>query len=80
MEIVSLLLEAGANINDRGGAQCGGVTPLHDACNCGNLDVIRLLVGKGANVHAKDDEVLLGKLFSGHNANLSYQWLSTRLR
>ena len=54
---MSYLLEHGARINDRGGDGCGGITPLHDACNCGNVDVIRLLVERGANVHAKDNEV-----------------------
>ena len=54
---MSYLLEHGARINDRGGEGCGGITPLHDACNCGNVDVIRLLVERGANVHAKDNEV-----------------------
>lgn len=54
------LLDCGAWINDRGGDRCGGVTPLIDAANCGNLDVVRLLVDRGANLMAKDDDVSHG--------------------
>ncbi|CAB1334938.1 unnamed protein product [Coregonus sp. 'balchen'] len=32
-DVVALLLERGANINDGGGSLCEGVTPLHDALN-----------------------------------------------
>ncbi|KAM6912146.1 tonsoku-like protein [Xenentodon cancila] len=49
-DIVGLLLERGANINDPGGPLCEGVTPLHDALACGNLKVARLLVERGASV------------------------------
>ncbi|OWF54535.1 tonsoku-like protein [Mizuhopecten yessoensis] len=55
-EIVSYLLEHGAAVNDRGGQHCGGVTPLIDAANCGNLDVMRVLIDHKANELAKDDE------------------------
>ncbi|CAL1526385.1 unnamed protein product, partial [Lymnaea stagnalis] len=51
--IVEYLLDCGAWINDRGGERCGGVTPLIDAANCGNLDIVRLLVDRGANLMAK---------------------------
>ncbi len=52
------MLDHGAHINDRGGEQCQGMTPLHDACDGGaHTDIIQLLVKKGANVHAKDDLV-----------------------
>uniref|UniRef100_A0A2C9JSZ2 Tonsoku-like protein n=1 Tax=Biomphalaria glabrata TaxID=6526 RepID=A0A2C9JSZ2_BIOGL len=54
--VVEHLLDCGAWINDRGGDRCGGVTPLIDAANCGNLDVVRLLVDRGANLMAKDDD------------------------
>ena len=57
MEIVEYLLDRGAAINDRGGDGCDGITPLHDAASNGKVDVIRLLVTRGANVHAKDDNV-----------------------
>jgi len=57
VEIVDYLLSKGARIDDRGGDKCGGITPLHDACSCGNLPVVELLVEKGANLHARDDQV-----------------------
>jgi ankyrin repeat protein len=57
VEVVTLLIDHGANVNDRGGDKCGGVTPLHDACNCGNLATIKVLIQRGANPNAKDDEV-----------------------
>ena len=46
-------------MNDRGGVHCKGVTPLIDAASCGNMDVMEVLIRKGANVIAKDDEVSL---------------------
>lgn len=54
LEIVQYLLEHGAAVNDRGGQHCGGVTPLIDAASCGNMEVMELLISKGANVLAKD--------------------------
>ena len=62
--MVELLLDAGANINDRGGEKCGGLTPLIDAAGNGNFDVIKVLVKRGANLLAKDDQVLAGDLCS----------------
>lgn len=56
-DVVQYLLEHGAAVNDRGGQHCGGVTPLIDAASCGNMEVMELLISKGANVLAKDDEV-----------------------
>lgn len=55
--IVEALLEAGADINDRGGIHCNGITPLIDAASCGNLEIIQLLVDMGANVLAEDSNV-----------------------
>ncbi|CAH1779523.1 unnamed protein product [Owenia fusiformis] len=55
-DIVEYLIQHGANINDRGGDKCQGVTPLLDAASAGNLEVITVLVNSGANVHMKDDE------------------------
>ncbi|XP_052061225.1 tonsoku-like protein [Mytilus californianus] len=55
-DIVLYLLDHGAAINDRGGQYCGGVTPLIDSGNCGNMDIMDLLIERGANVLAKDDE------------------------
>ncbi|KAK7498759.1 hypothetical protein BaRGS_00009851, partial [Batillaria attramentaria] len=52
--LVELLLDAGADINDRGGELCNGITPLIDAASCGNMDVVQLLIKRGANTLAKD--------------------------
>ncbi|XP_072313998.1 tonsoku-like protein [Eucyclogobius newberryi] len=49
-DIVAVLLDRGAYINDPGGPLCEGVTPLHDALACGNLAVARLLIERGASV------------------------------
>ena len=62
-DIVELLLENGAHVNDRGGDGCGGITPLLDAANCGNVAVIEILMRHGANVHAKDDEVIINNCY-----------------
>ncbi|XP_077395947.1 tonsoku-like protein [Festucalex cinctus] len=53
-DIVAMLLDRGANINDPGGDLCKGVTPLHDALSCGNFPVARLLVERGASVNQRD--------------------------
>ena len=44
IEIVELLVGAGADINDRGGKECKGITPLHDAAQWGNLAIVKFLV------------------------------------
>lgn len=54
-EIVELLLDNGANINDKGGTGCDGFTPLHDACGNGVLSVVELLLNRGANATLKND-------------------------
>nr|XP_056710111.1 tonsoku-like protein [Euleptes europaea] len=50
LEIVRLLLDHGANIDNPGGPGCEGITPLHDALNCGHFDVAELLIHRGASV------------------------------
>ena len=56
-EVVSLLLERGASVNDPGGPLCDGVTPLHDSLACGHFGVARLLVEHGASVALRDAKV-----------------------
>lgn len=56
-DIVALLLEHGANVNDPGGPLCEGMTPLHDAVACGSLKVARLLVERGASVTLLNSKV-----------------------
>lgn len=53
---MKLLLDAGASINDRGGPECLGVTPLHDAAAAGNLEVVELLLDRGAAALANTDD------------------------
>lgn len=54
-EIVELLLDHGASINDKGGTKCDGITPLHDACGNGCLEVVELLLDRGANATLRND-------------------------
>ena len=59
-DIVALLLDRGASINDPGGPLCEGVTPLLDALACGNLAVARLLIERGASVTLRNKQVVTG--------------------
>lgn len=54
-EIVELLLENGALINDKGGSKCDGFTPLHDACGNGILSVVEVLLDRNANATLRND-------------------------
>lgn len=56
-DIVEYLISHGAAVNDRGDTKCKGVTPLIDAAICGHVDMMMLLINKGANIIMKDDEV-----------------------
>lgn len=47
--IMSLLLEFGANVDARDTEQW---TPLHAACTCGHLNLVKILVGNGADLLA----------------------------
>ena len=55
-DVVDYLLNHGAMRHiDATGDQ--GVTPLIDAASAGNLQIIKLLLRRGANVHIKDKQV-----------------------
>lgn len=56
-DVVTVLLDSGANVNDVGGAHCQGVTPLIDAATNGHLDIVRLLVERGADPEITDSAV-----------------------
>lgn len=51
MDIVKLLINAGANVNQHDLGQC---TPLHWACVKGDLKMAELLLQSGANPNAQD--------------------------
>ncbi|MGL9688337.1 MAG: ankyrin repeat domain-containing protein [Wolbachia sp.] len=50
------LNKEGISIND---ADNGGRTLLHYAADCGQLEIVRLLTDKGANIYAKDNNGLI---------------------
>ena len=52
LELVQLLLEAGANPNIPGGDD--HYTPLHDAVEAGHVDVVKLLIERGADKNLRD--------------------------
>ncbi len=51
VEMVRILVEAGADINAADGF--GGNTPLHEAVEQGDAEIVRILVAAGADVHAE---------------------------
>ena len=55
--MVEVLLESNANIDDPGGRDCNGITPLIDAANNGHVSVVKLLIERGADVLIKDQRV-----------------------
>ena len=57
-EIVTLLLENGANPNIPGGHN---ETPLNDAVACNRTNIARLLVSYGADVNARNSRGLTPK-------------------
>lgn len=57
MEVVKMLLEHGAAVNDPGGIHCDGITPLHDAAVNGQAEVVQVLLEYGADVSIVDKKV-----------------------
>lgn len=49
IQVAKLLIAAGINIDQPGDL---GYTPLHEACSRGKLEMVKLLVKHGADVHA----------------------------
>lgn len=44
-------------MNDCGGIHCGGISPLMDAASSGHMDIVQLLVLRGADIFHKDIKV-----------------------
>lgn len=75
IEMTLLLLDNGARVDDPGGVNCGGVTPLMDAATNGHEDVIKLLVGRGADLALQDTHVSEGGGHGGVVKLLVLIWL-----
>ena len=62
VNVVSLLLKQGANVNFRyrdtgcGNEYHNGTTPLHNAVKCGNEEIVKLLISYGADVNAVNSQ------------------------
>ncbi|CAH2243588.1 jg21306, partial [Pararge aegeria aegeria] len=51
LEVVTVLVEGGANVNAKG---LDDDTPLHDATTSGNLNMVKFLIEHGADPFAKN--------------------------
>lgn len=83
IEIMELLLEAGANKEE---AMAAGITPLGIAVHAGQREAVRILISKGANLHALSADgrgvlyLALQGLFNGHHKNRdSAEWIVLHL-
>ena len=56
-DIVKLLVQNGANINDVGGAHCHQTTPLMDAVINGHVDIVTFLIENNVDLEKKNDKV-----------------------
>lgn len=77
IEVVRYLLDAGADIEARGGR--GGATPLNIASFRGHYDVAKLLLERGADPHAQDHGVRWSAIeWARHNCHLRIVKLLTK--
>jgi len=53
LQMAQVLLDNGVDVNV---TQTGGFTPLHEAANHGNIEMVRLLIHHGANKTARSDD------------------------
>ena len=67
-EIVSLLIEKGADINITDSEYRR--TPLHQVCFKGTLEIVRNLLDNGANINAKDSHGRTSFCYCLRNGNL----------
>ena len=80
--VATWLLDHGADVNLRatfGGPGHGqGITALHMACQNGKLDMVKLLIARGADPNIKDD--LYGGNAEGHASHFGHQEVANYLR
>ncbi|KAL8751136.1 MAG: hypothetical protein Q9199_006624 [Rusavskia elegans] len=69
---ISLLLEAGADLEQLGGEHG---TPLMGACAAGRLRAVKLLVGKGARLCYEGDDGLISALHAARHFPEIVRWL-----
>jgi ankyrin repeat protein len=62
--IAGVLIDHGADIE---AADAVGWTALHAAADCGNSEIVRLLIEKGADVRRDSDKALKLAIAKGHN-------------
>lgn len=53
-EVVTLLLDAGADVRAENANDHWGTTPLHAAAHANQAAIAELLIGRGADIRAKD--------------------------
>jgi ankyrin repeat protein len=56
LQVVTLLLKAGADVNAQNENDHWGTTPLHAAAHANEASIAQLLIDRGADVQAKDRE------------------------
>ena len=85
LEVVTLFVQAGMNVNAAMREDDDTSTPLSFAAQSGHLEVVKYLVGQGANVNAEDDafhsaarfghlEVVKYLVGQGANVNAASWW------
>jgi len=78
-ELVKVLLDAGADVNDHNNNDHWGATPLHAAAHGNQLQVAEILLSRGADLRAKNKHgrTPLGET-SVHNASKVAKFLAGR--
>lgn len=72
--IMEMLIEAGANVNQKGRA---GMTLLHRACQKNDVEMIKFLVSQGADIKATNNEGLTPDQLSSPELNVKQFWCET---